>query len=49
MELGPIGTNAYLLWEEGEEAILIDAPPGCSEAIGGILERERLTLVARSG
>ena len=35
MELGPIGTNAYLLWEEGgEEAILIDAPPGCSEAIG---------------
>ena len=47
MELGPIGTNAYLLWEEGgEEAILIDAPPGCSEAIGGILERERLTLSA---
>ena len=47
MELGPIATNAYLLWEEGgKEAILIDAPPGCSDAISGIMEREHLTLSA---
>ena len=31
MELGPIGTNAYLLWEDGgKEAVLIDAPPDCA-------------------
>ena len=29
MELGPIATNAFLLWEDGGngEAVLIDAPP----------------------
>ena len=28
MELGPIGTNAFLLWEDGkQDAVLIDIPP----------------------
>lgn len=45
MELGPIGTNAFLIWEEGgEEAILIDAPPDCRDQIGPVLKDESLTL-----
>lgn len=45
MELGPIGTNAYLVWEEGgKEAILIDAPPESKEEVIPILERESLLL-----
>ena len=45
MELGPIGTNAYLLWEKnGGDAVLIDAPPDCRIAIQTILDQESLTL-----
>ena len=45
MELGPIGTHAYLVWEEGgKEAILIDAPPESKEEVIPILERESLLL-----
>lgn len=37
LELGPIGTNAYLLWDRaGGEAVLVDAPPGAAEAWGEI-------------
>ncbi len=47
MELGPIGTNAFMLWEEGgEEAILIDAPPDCASTIHEILVSNGLTLKA---
>ncbi len=45
MELGPIGTNAYLLWEDGgKEAILIDAPPDCKDEVLPLLEKESLFL-----
>jgi hydroxyacylglutathione hydrolase len=45
MELGPIGTNAYLLWEEGgSEAVLVDAPPDCSCEIEPLLEQNELSL-----
>ena len=45
MELGPIGTNAYLLWEDGgKEAVLIDAPPDCATEIEPVLEEHGLTL-----
>ena len=45
MELGPIGTNAYLLWEEGDgEAVLIDAPPDCADEIEPTLEKHGLSL-----
>ena len=35
MELGPIATNAFLLWEENGngEAVLIDAPPFARETV----------------
>lgn len=47
MELGPIGTNAYLLWEEkGEEAVLVDAPPGCAEEVIPVLKKHNLNLQA---
>ena len=47
MELGPIGTNAYLLWEDGgSEALLIDAPPHCAAEIEPFLEKNGLTLNA---
>ncbi len=47
MELGPIGTNAYLLWEDGgSEAVLIDAPPDCAGEIEPVLEKNSLTLIA---
>ena len=47
MELGPIGTNAYLLWEDGgKEAVLIDAPPDCTTEIEPVLEEHGLTLSA---
>jgi glyoxylase-like metal-dependent hydrolase (beta-lactamase superfamily II) len=45
MELGPIGTNAYLLWEEdGNEAVLIDAPPDSAAAIEPVLSQNGLSL-----
>ena len=32
MELGPIATNAFLLWRDGmTQAVLVDAPPNCAE------------------
>ncbi len=46
LELGPIGTNAFLLWEnKGSEAILIDAPPNCGDEIPKILKENDLTLI----
>jgi hydroxyacylglutathione hydrolase len=45
MELGPIGTNAYLLWEDGgNQAVLIDAPPDCAAEIEPFLAENGLTL-----
>ena len=48
MELGPIATNAFLLWEDGGngEAVLIDAPPFARETVQEILDREKLILKA---
>ena len=44
-ELGPIGTNAYLLWHEAEkEAVLIDAPPDCEKWVFPFLEERSLSL-----
>ena len=48
MELGPIATNAFLLWEENGngEAVLIDAPPFARETVQQVLDRENLKLKA---
>jgi glyoxylase-like metal-dependent hydrolase (beta-lactamase superfamily II) len=48
MELGPIATNAFLLWEENGngEAVLIDAPPFARETVQQVLDREKLKLKA---
>ena len=48
MELGPIATNAFLLWEDcgNGEAVLIDAPPFARETVEQILDREKLVLKA---
>lgn len=44
-ELGPIGTNAFLLWKDGnEDAILIDAPHGAWTAISSFLKQKGLKL-----
>ena len=44
-ELGPIATNAFLIWEEGgQEAILVDAPPFCSSEINAFLNDHNLIL-----
>jgi hydroxyacylglutathione hydrolase len=46
-ELGPIGTNAFLVWEEnGTDAILIDAPPQAKETIEPMLTSRGLQLSA---
>lgn len=46
-ELGPIGTNAFLVWEDGsKDAILIDAPHEAWKKIGPLLERKGLNLKA---
>lgn len=46
-ELGPIGTNAFLLWEEdGRDAILVDAPPDAKAAIEPVLKLRDLQLKA---
>ena len=38
MELGPIGTNAFLLWEDGkQDAVLIDIPPMSKHEIDSAL------------
>ena len=46
MELGPIATNAFLLWEENGdgEAVLIDAPPFARDTVEEVLDREKLKL-----
>ena len=46
MELGPIATNAFLLWEENGngEAVLIDAPPFARKTVQQFLDREKLKL-----
>ena len=45
LELGPISTNAFLLWEQGgKEAVLIDAPPSCASAINPVLSENNLKL-----
>ena len=44
-ELGPVATNAFLLWEEGKsDATLVDAPPGADQAIKSALEDHELNL-----
>ena len=44
-ELGPVATNAFLLWEEGgEDAVLVDAPQGARRAIQPALEEHGLKL-----
>ncbi len=46
-ELGPIGTNAFLLWEEdGDESVLVDAPPDAKVTIEPILKLRGLRLSA---
>lgn len=46
-ELGPIGTNAFLVWEEnGAETILIDAPPDAKSTIEPLLKLRGLKLSA---
>ena len=44
-ELGPVATNAFLLWEEGgKDAALVDAPQGARRAIQPALEEHGLKL-----
>ena len=44
-ELGPVATNCFLFWEEeGEEAVLVDAPQGAWRNIEPVLEQEGLKL-----
>ncbi|MDA0724390.1 MAG: MBL fold metallo-hydrolase [Verrucomicrobia bacterium] len=46
-ELGPIGTNAFLIWEEnGTDAVLIDAPPDAKSTIEPMLKLRGLQLSA---
>ena len=45
LELGPISTNAFLLWEEnGSEAVLIDCPPLGGSEITDLLSKNNLQL-----
>ena len=45
MELGPIGTNAYLVWRDGsQEAVLIDAPPDSKSEVENSLKENDLIL-----
>jgi len=45
LELGPIGTNAFILWESGgNEAVLIDVPPMGSVEICRVLDQNGLKL-----
>jgi len=47
MELGPIGTNAFVLYTEGsEDAVLVDAPPDCALDVERFLVENNLTLKA---
>jgi len=45
MELGPIGTNAYVIWKHGQtDCVLVDAPPQCKEEIEAFLQSKNLSL-----
>ena len=45
MELGPIGTNAFLLWEDGkQDAVLIDVPPLSKHEIDSVLADKGLKV-----
>ena len=45
MELGPIGTNAYLIWEDGKpDATMVDAPIDCGAWLNHLLEENDLVL-----
>ena len=45
MELGPIGTNAFLLWEDGkQDAVLIDIPPMSKHEIDSVLVDKNLKV-----
>ncbi len=44
-ELGPVATNAFLLWEkDGVDAALVDAPSGALRAIQPVIEEHGLKL-----
>ena len=44
-ELGPVATNAFLIWNEaGEDAALVDAPPGAWSAVQPVLDEHGLKL-----
>lgn len=44
-ECGPIGTNAFYLYREGETpAVLIDAPPGAGEKVRALQEKTETTV-----
>ena len=44
--MGPIATNAFLLWEENGDgnAVLIDAPPFARDSVEEVLERQKIKL-----
>jgi len=45
LELGPISTNAFLLWEDhGKEAVLIDCPPFGGNEVKELLSQKNLKL-----
>ena len=45
MELGPIGTNAFFLWEDGkQDAVLIDIPPMSKHEIDSVLADKGLKV-----
>lgn len=45
--LGPFGTNAYLLSEDGRsDCVLVDAPPGADSFLVPVLKKRGLTLAA---
>lgn len=44
-ELGPVATNAFLIWDEGgKDAALVDAPPDAWAAVQPVLEEHGLKL-----
>ena len=45
LELGPISTNAFLLWDDhGKEAVLIDCPPFGGNEVNELLSPKNLKL-----
>ena len=44
-ELGPVATNAFLIWDEvTKNAALVDAPPGPWKAVQPVLDEHDLKL-----